>query len=107
MPDASTDRSSLSRRAESMLRDVESRQERMLRARQERDRAFWRSVSLLGVVGWSIALPTLIGIAAGVWIDQAWPSRFSWTLMLLVAGLALGCVAAWTRIKRGQEDRAQ
>ena len=47
----------------------------------------------------------LIGIAAGTWIDRKWPGPFSWTLMLLVGGLMLGCVNAWTRIRHEQEDR--
>jgi ATP synthase protein I len=97
-------KSSLSRQADSMLRRVEERQRRMSRTRAERDRAFWRSVSLLGIVGWSVSVPTLIGIAVGAWIDQKWPGPFSWTLMLLTLGLALGCVHAWVRIRHGQEE---
>lgn len=68
---------------------------RRLRARARKDHAPWVALGLYGVVGWSIVLPTLAGIALGVWIDSAWPSRYSWTLMLLVFGLAVGCWNAW------------
>lgn len=65
---------------------------RRLRARR-RERLPW--LGAYGVVGWSIVLPTLAGIACGVWIDTRWPSRVSWTLMLIAAGLAVGCWNAW------------
>ena len=90
--------------ADELMRRVASRENRMLRARRSGPPAPWRSVSIVGVVGWSVVLPTLAGVALGTWIDQQWPSRFSWTLMLLAAGVALGCIIAWTRIKREQED---
>ena len=50
----------------------------------------WRAISILGVVGWSVAVPTLIGVALGAWIDHRWPSRLSWAVTLLIAGLARG-----------------
>lgn len=95
----------LRRSAENLMRQVGSREQRMLRARRSGPPAPWRSVGILGVVGWSIAVPTLAGVALGTWIDGRFPSRFSWTLMLLAAGVALGCAIAWNRIKREQEDR--
>lgn len=59
----------------------------------QRSVVFW--VGMFGLVGWSVALPTLLGTALGIYIDRRWPSTFSWTLMLLFAGLMLGCVTAW------------
>ena len=88
---------------EDLMRQVGARQSRMIRRRREGPPSFWRSVGMVGAIGWSVALPTLIGVAAGTWIDHHWPSRFSWTLMLLFAGLALGCADAWSRINRAQE----
>jgi len=58
---------------------------------------------MVGGIGWAVALPTLAGVAVGSWIDYHWPSRFSWTLLLLFGGLAMGCLDAWTRINREQE----
>jgi ATP synthase protein I len=88
-----------------LLREVAAREARMIRRGREGAPNLWRSVGLMGLVGWSVVLPMLVGIAVGLWIDREWPSRFSWTLMLLVGGLAAGCVNAWGRIKREQEDR--
>lgn len=88
--------------ADRMVRHVEARQAQILRKRSQQN-DFWRSLALLGLVGWSVALPTLLGALAGAWVDHHWPSRFSWTLMLLVTGLVLGCLNAWLQIKRDQQ----
>ena len=82
-----------------MVRRVQAGQERMLRARATRENAYWRALTLLGVVGWSVTVPTLAGVALGIWIDRVWPSRFSWTLTLLFIGLTIGCLNAWMHIK--------
>jgi ATP synthase protein I len=84
---------------------VEVKQERKLKARREKDRSVWFGLGMFGLVGWSVAIPTLIGIALGVWIDTRWPSRISWTLTLLFIGVVLGCLNAWRWIKReGRHD---
>jgi ATP synthase protein I len=91
--------------ARKMVREVGLREVRMVRRRRDGPPNLWRAVGLVGLVGWSVVLPMLIGIAVGLWIDRAWPSRFSWTLMLLVAGLVAGCANAWNRIQRERGDR--
>jgi ATP synthase protein I len=91
----------LSPSAERIVRQVESRQTRILRGRAER-RNFWASLAILGLVGWSVVLPTLLGAALGIWMDRRWPGKLSWTLMLLIIGLLLGCTNAWLRIKKDQ-----
>jgi ATP synthase protein I len=68
---------------------------RKMRARRQKDRSVWFGLGMFGLVGWSVAIPTLVGIALGVWIDLKWPSRYSWTLMLLIIGVILGCLNAW------------
>lgn len=45
----------------------------------------------------------IVGTALGIWIDTTWPSRFSWTLMLLMVGVILECLNAWEWIN--QENR--
>lgn len=96
-----TSRPDLSPAAERMIRKVQTRQIQMERAKRQNN-SFWNSVAMLGTIGWSVALPTLIGVAAGVWIDHRWPSRFSWALMLLMAGLVFGCTSVWLRIRKDQ-----
>lgn len=85
--------------AERMIREIGARQERAARGKAQR-KTIWTSIAILGVVGWSVTVPTVLGVTAGVWIDRRWPSRISWTLTLLLAGLVLGCASAWLRIER-------
>lgn len=86
-------------------RKVAAKQERKIETRLQGDRSAWFGLGMFGLVGWSVAIPTLMGIAVGVWIDAHWPSRFSWTLMLMVMGVALGCLNAWWWVQReSQED---
>lgn len=65
------------------------------------DQSVWFGLGMFGVVGWSVAIPTLIGTALGIWIDHTWPSQFSWTLMLLIAGVMAGCLNAWYWVRKG------
>lgn len=64
----------------------------------------WFSLGLFGLVGWSVTLPTLAGVALGVWIDRHWPGRVSWTLTLLLVGVALGCANAWHWVEHESRD---
>ena len=85
---------------ETLSRKIATKEERKLRARREGDRSIWYGLGMMGVIGWAVAIPTLLGIAIGIWIDTRWPSRFSWTLMLLFVGVVLGCLNAWYWVKR-------
>ncbi|WP_155319201.1 AtpZ/AtpI family protein [Desulfosarcina alkanivorans] len=86
--------------AEALIRKVARKESRKLKARREKRRSLWFGMGMFGVVGWSVAIPTLAGIALGVWVDTRWPGPCSWTLMLLVVGVGLGCLNAWYWIKR-------
>ncbi len=74
---------------------IERETRRKISAREETDRSIWFGMGMFGIIGWSVAIPTLLGTAVGVWIDRNWPSSYSWTLMLLFLGLILGCLNAW------------
>jgi ATP synthase protein I len=50
---------------------------------------------MMGLIGWSVTVPTLLGTALGIWLDKHHPGGHSWTLALLVAGLSIGCWNAW------------
>lgn len=74
--------------------------ERKLKARRTRNRSVWFGLGMFGLVGWAVAVPTLLGIAFGLWLDSHLQSDFSWTLALLLAGVVLGCVNAWFWVDR-------
>jgi ATP synthase protein I len=84
-------------------KQVKVKTTRKVKAQREKDYSIFFGLGMIGLVGWSIALPTIIGIAIGVWIDTKFPSRYSWTLMLLFIGVILGCLNAWFWIQ--QESR--
>ena len=73
---------------------------RKLKARRRSSPGVWSGLGMMGLIGWSVVVPTLLGAALGVWLDQKYPGGRSWTLALLVAGLALGCINAWLWVAR-------
>jgi len=85
---------------EKMIKGVEHKAARKIRAREGRDRSIWFGLGMFGLVGWSVAIPTLIGLAIGIWVDRAYPSHYSWTLTGLIIGVALGCLNGWYWVKR-------
>lgn len=84
---------------------VEAKEERKLKARSEERPKVWFGLGMFGLVGWSVAIPTLLFIALGLWIDATWPSRYSWTLMLLFVGIIIGCLNAWYWVQRESKRR--
>jgi ATP synthase protein I len=58
---------------------------------------------MMGLIGWSVTVPTLLGAALGLWLDRHHPGKLNWTLALMMAGLAIGCLNAWHWVAK--EDR--
>ena len=77
---------------------------RKLKARRNATQSVWLGLGTIGLIGWSVAVPTLLGAALGIWLDKQHPGAHSWTLALLVGGLAAGCLNAWRWV--ANEDRA-
>jgi ATP synthase protein I len=73
---------------------IDRKLKRRRQAQQDKKSPFL-GLGVFGIVGWSVTVPTLMGIALGLWIDTTWPSQYSWTLMLLFVGVVLGCLNAW------------
>jgi ATP synthase protein I len=81
-------------------REVGGKEQRKLRARRAGGRGAWFGVGMFGLVGWAVTIPTVLGTALGVWVDRTFPSRYSWTIMGLMAGVIWGCLNAWYWVKR-------
>ena len=64
----------------------------------------WFGLGMMGLIGWSVVVPTLLGAALGIWLDKHHSGSHSWTLALMVAGLTIGCLNAWHWV--GNEDKA-
>jgi ATP synthase protein I len=82
---------------------VGAKEARKLKARRNPTQV-WFGLGMMGLIGWSVVIPTLLGAALGLWLDKRHPGTHSWTLALLVAGLVLGCFNAWHWVAK--EDRA-
>ena len=87
-----------------LARKVGQNETRKLKARERRPGSVLVGFGLFGLVGWSIALPTLLGAALGAWIDREHPSQYSWTLMLMILGLMLGSLNAWHWVRREHRE---
>ena len=88
----------------SFIRKIEKKEKRKLRARDKKYQAIWFGMGLFGVIGWSVMVPTLIGIAVGIWADRRWPGNISWTLTFLFVGIILGCLNAWYWVEKERKE---
>ncbi len=79
---------------------VRTRRDRRVRAEREGRRSIGEDLAMVGVLGWTVVIPMLLGVFAGRWLDRKFQSGIFWTLGLLVAGAALGCSLAWQRLRR-------
>jgi ATP synthase protein I len=77
---------------------------RKLKARRNPTPGVWFGLGMMGLIGWSVVVPTLLGAALGLWLDKQQSGTHSWTLALLVGGLTLGCFNAWRWVAK--EERA-
>ena len=98
------DRHRLSKPKPSLGQEVGAKAARKLKARQQSTPGVWFGLGMMGLIGWSVTVPTLLGAALGLWLDGHHPATHSWTPALLVAGLVIGCVNAWHWVAR--EDKA-
>lgn len=91
------------RREVSLAEQVGTKAARKLKAQRNAAPGVWSGLGLMGVVGWSVVVPTLLGAALGLWLDGRYPGGRSWTLALLMAGLTLGCLNAWHWVSKEEQ----
>lgn len=87
-----------------LSQEVGAKAARKLRAQRHVTRTVWFGLGMMGLIGWSVVVPTLLGAALGIWLDNRHPGRHSWTLMLLVIGLVLGCLNAWHWVAKEDKE---
>ena len=92
------------RRRRELARSLGEAEERKVKARERPKESVWFGLGAFGLIGWSVAIPMLLFLALGIWIDANYQSRFSWTLMMLFAGIIVGCLNAWYWVKREQAE---
>jgi ATP synthase protein I len=82
--------------------EIGAKAARKLKARKS-TQGVWFGLGMMGLVGWSVVVPTLLGAALGIWLDNHHPGKHPWTLSLLVVGLAVGCLNAWHWIAKEEK----
>ena len=83
--------------------EVGAKATRKLKARRNATHGVWYGLGMMGLIGWSVATPTVLGAALGLWLDKRYPGPHSWTLTLLIIGLIIGWLTAWRWV--ADEDR--
>jgi ATP synthase protein I len=78
-----------------LVTGVRQRGERHRRWLRDGDPSVAQRLAQIGVLGWMIVVPMLIGMFVGRWLDQKFSSGLFCTAPLLILGLALGCWSAW------------
>ena len=78
-----------------LVKGVRLHGERVRRAREAGEPSVARRLGQIGVLGWIIVTPMLIGIFAGRWLDRVFQSGLFWTAPLLMLGAIIGCWSAW------------
>ncbi len=99
-----SDETNKSSRDEPLLAvQVGAKAARKLKARRHGTPGVWFGLGMMGLIGWSVTVPTLLGAALGIWLDEHHPGTHSWTLALLVAGLVTGCLNAWRWVAKEEK----
>ena len=78
------------------------------RAAAERDRKFRADreptiatrLGQIGVLGWAIVAPILLGVVAGRWLDGQMKTGIFFTAPLIMLGAAVGMWTAWRWMHR-------
>ena len=83
---------------------IAKKEKRKLTARRTSAGTVWAGLGMFGMIGWSVAIPTLLGAALGIWLDKKYPESFSWTLTFLMIGLLAGCIIAWYWVSKENRE---
>ena len=78
-----------------LVSSVRLRGERRRKWLREGEPSVARRLAQIGVLGWMIVTPMLIGVFVGRWLDRIFNSGIFWSAPLLMLGLALGGWSAW------------
>lgn len=75
-----------------------------LKAQRNSAQGVWYGLGMTGLIGWSVVVPTMVGTAFGIWLDNRYRGTHSWTLTLLVVGLTIGCINAWYWVSKEENE---
>ena len=82
---------------------VNAKVKRKIKAERLSNHGVWFGLGMMGLIGWSVTIPTLLGAAIGAWLDRNHTASHSWTLSLMIAGLVIGCWSAWQWVAKEEK----
>jgi ATP synthase protein I len=85
----------MSAEPDGLLQSVRRWMERRQNWMHQGEPSFGHYLAQVGVLGWTIVVPTLLGVFLGRWIDRTFGTGIFWTGPLMMLGLAAGCWTAW------------
>jgi ATP synthase protein I len=88
----------LANKQEKFKEKIETESSKKIRAKEEGDEILF-GLGAFGIIGWSIAVPTLALTFLGLYFDRISTTEISWTITMMVLGLGIGCLNAWYWIK--------
>ena len=86
--------------SDDFVSSLRTRADRHAKAEREGPPSFGRYLAQVGVLGWTIVIPGLVGMFLGRWLDHRLGTGIFWTAPLMLAGLAIGCLGAWRWMHR-------
>jgi len=90
--------------APNFIKKIGEKERQKLKSLRKDKESVWSGLGMFGMVGWSIAVPTILGTMLGIWLDKSKPESFSWTLTFLAAGLFIGCLIAWFWVSKEDKE---
>ena len=87
-----------------LIRKIGGKVSRKINAKRNPAKGVWFGLGMMGLIGWSVVVPTLLGAAFGIWLDNRYPGNYSWTLILLITGLGIGCLNAWFWMQKEEKE---
>lgn len=85
--------------------DIRRSAERLQRSRRSPGASPLRGLGVFGMIGWSIAVPTVGGAFLGLWLNQVAPQAFSWPIALILGGSVVGGIIAWTWVSKETQSQ--
>lgn len=83
--------------------EISKKEKRKLKTLKDKS-GVWFGLGMMGMIGWSVAVPSLLGAALGIWLDNKYAQSFSWTLTFLLAGMITGGVIAWYWVTKEDKE---
>ena len=83
-----------------MAEAARKEEDRRIRWRTEGESSVMRFVGQIGILGWIIVAPTLLGLFVGRWLDRSFGTGIFWSAALLVLGVTIGFWSGWRWMQR-------